>query len=79
MIQNGKMIFPNITLHLNELNLCSQHQNQLIYNLFDHIKSFENKLLQWEIQLRKNNTTHFPCLSKYNVTLTKKYAERSNF
>jgi hypothetical protein len=65
----------DITLQLNELNLRLQRQNQLIHNLFDHIKSFENKLLLWEIQLRKNNTTHFPCLSKYNVTSTEKYAE----
>jgi 17beta-estradiol 17-dehydrogenase/3beta-hydroxysteroid 3-dehydrogenase/mitotic-spindle organizing protein 1 len=29
----------------------------------------------WEIKLRKNNITHFSCLSKYNVTSTEKYAE----
>jgi len=29
----------------------------------------------WKIQLKKNNTTHFPYLSKYNVTSTEKYVE----
>jgi hypothetical protein len=73
-VKNDFTYLTDITLHLNELNLRLQRQNQLIHNLFYHIKSFENKLLLWEIQLRKNNTTHFPCLSKYNVTSTEKYA-----
>jgi len=61
----------DITFQLNELNLCMQCQNQLIHNLFNHIKSFINKLQLWEIQLIKNNKTHFRCLSKYNVTSAK--------
>jgi len=74
--KNDFAYLTDITLHLNELNLRLQPQNQLIHNLFDHIiKAFENKLLLWEIQLKKNNTTHFPCMSKYNVTSTEKYAE----
>lgn len=35
----------DIKLHVNELYLCSKRQNQLIHYLFEHIKSFENKLL----------------------------------
>ncbi|XP_060881678.1 general transcription factor II-I repeat domain-containing protein 2B-like [Metopolophium dirhodum] len=73
--KNDFAYLTDITLHLNELNLRLQRQNQLIHNLFDHIKAFENKLMLWEIQLKKNNTAHFPCMSKYNVTSTEKYAE----
>jgi hypothetical protein len=74
-LKNDFAYLTDITLHLNELNLRLQRQNQLIHHLFGHIKSFENKLLLWEIQLGKNNTTHFQCLSKYNVTSKEKYAE----
>lgn len=41
----------DITLHLNDLNLRLQCQNQLIHNLFDNVKSFESKLQLWEMQL----------------------------
>jgi len=51
--KNDFAYLKNITLHLNELNLRLQRQNQLIHNLFDHITAFENKLMLWEIQLKK--------------------------
>jgi len=49
--KNDFAYITDIILHLNELNLRLQRRNQLIHNLFDHIKSFENKLLLWEILL----------------------------
>jgi len=37
---NDIVYLADITLHLYELNLSLQWQNQLIYNLFNHIKYF---------------------------------------
>lgn len=74
MILNGKMILRISrilgTLQLNDLNLRLPHQNQLIHNLFDHIESFENKLMLYNVgnPTKKMYKTHFPCLLKYNVT-----------
>jgi hypothetical protein len=37
------------------------------------MKSFQNKLRLWEIQLRKNDFTHFQTLSQCEVTNAQKY------
>jgi hypothetical protein len=47
------------TQHLNDLNLHLQGRNQLVNNIFAHVKAFEVKLRLWEIQLTKQNTAHF--------------------
>jgi hypothetical protein len=58
----------HISLHLSDLNIRLQGKNQFIHNLHDQIKSFQNKLRLWEIQLQKNDFTHFPTLSQCKVT-----------
>jgi len=62
-MKNVKIIWNvqmNLSIsHCNELNFRLQCQNELIHNLFNHIKSFENKILLWKIQLNNINTIHF--------------------
>lgn len=54
----------DITSHLNDLNIKLQGKDQLVTNLFDHIRTFQTKLLLWENQISKGNTVHFPCLTE---------------
>jgi hypothetical protein len=56
----------DMTQHLNNLNLQLQRRNQLLNDIFAHVKAFEVKLRLWEIQLTqltKQNTAHFPTLN----------------
>jgi hypothetical protein len=41
----------DISLHLKNLNLRLQGRDNLVHNLFDHIKSFDTKFQVWELQL----------------------------
>jgi hypothetical protein len=43
----------DMSLHLSDLNIRLQGKNQFIHNLYDEIKSFQNKLPLWEIHLQK--------------------------
>lgn len=69
----------DITNHLNDLNTKLQGQDQLIHNLYDHIKGFQTKLKLWESQLSKNITVHFPnltdCITEANLANMKKFNE----
>ena len=70
----------DITTHLNELNTKLQGKNQLVTQLYEHIKAFQLKLRLWERQLLENKASHFPCLNKLTVNGTatinlSKYAE----
>ena len=56
----------DVTTHLNELNTKLQTQGQLAHELYGHVRSFQNKLVLWESQLREGNTYHFPTLAKHN-------------
>jgi hypothetical protein len=47
------------TQHLNDLNLQLQRRNQLVNDIFAHVKAFEVKLRSWEIHLTKPNTANF--------------------
>jgi hypothetical protein len=63
----------DITLLLNNLNLQLYGRDNLVHNLFDHIKSFDNKIQVWKLQLSEGNFTHFPSLSECMDTVTAKY------
>ncbi|KAK1342073.1 hypothetical protein QTO34_016826 [Cnephaeus nilssonii] len=52
----------NLTEYLSELNVKLQGPNQLLSSLLSNVKSFEAKLRLWEVQLKRNNTVHFPTL-----------------
>ncbi|KAG0433364.1 General transcription factor II-I repeat domain-containing protein 2A [Dictyocoela muelleri] len=55
----------DVTSYLNELNLKLQRHDQLIHELYGHVKAFCNKLCLLEIQIRAKNCHHFPTLSKH--------------
>ena len=55
----------DITTHLNELNTKIQGKNQIVTQLYEHIKAFRLKLRLWERQLLENKASHFPCLNKF--------------
>ena len=62
-----------ISLLLNNLYLRLQSRDNLVHNLFDHIRSLDNKLQVWKLQLWKGNFTHFSSLSECMATVTVKY------
>lgn len=65
-----------LTLQLNELNFKLQTQEQLVHELYGHVKAFQNKLRLWESQLRTGNTYHFPTLANHNLNMDS-FAEKS--
>nr|WPK86729.1 NLRC3-like protein 86 [Sebastes schlegelii] len=54
----------DLTGHLNTLNKSLQGQDQLVPQLYTHIKAFCVKLRLFETQLRNFNVAHFPMLSE---------------
>lgn len=52
----------NIVEKLNQLNISLQGKDNLIIDMFNHIKAFQKKLLLFESQLKNNNVQHFPLL-----------------
>lgn len=70
----------DITNHLNNLNTALQGKDQLVNNLYDHVKAFQAKLKLWENQLSKSNTVHFSslteCKTHENLEKVKKYTEQ---
>jgi hypothetical protein len=50
-----------------------QGKNQLLHNLYDHIKAFQNILSLWKIQVQNTDFTDFLALSQSKVTTTDKY------
>lgn len=49
--------------HLNNLNINLQGKDNMIVNLYDHIKSFLDKLKMWMYQIENNDLYHFPSLN----------------
>lgn len=61
--------------HLNELNLKLQKQGQLVNELYNHLKAFQNKLRLWETQMRSGSCYHFQTLSSQKNFDYTQYAE----
>lgn len=53
---------------MNELNLRLQGENQLLPDLYTNIKSFRQKVLLFQLQLRKNRFTHFKTYEIFSCT-----------
>jgi hypothetical protein len=53
----------DMTQHLYDFNLQLQGINPLVNDIFAQVKASEVKLRLWEIQLTKQNTSHFPTLN----------------
>jgi len=49
---------------LNQLNISLQGKDNLIIDSFNHINTFQKKLLLFEFQLKNNNVQHFPLLNE---------------
>lgn len=54
----------DILKYINEINIKLQGKNQLIPNMWSHIKSFEIKLKLLRSHIEKNELTHFPNCKK---------------
>jgi hypothetical protein len=52
----------DITEHLNDLNTKLQGKDQIITQMYDHIKSFKVKLSLWNKQISTGNFSHFNTL-----------------
>ncbi|XP_076135597.1 general transcription factor II-I repeat domain-containing protein 2, partial [Alosa pseudoharengus] len=50
----------DITSHLNVLNLQLQGWGHVISDMYSTVKAFKTKLSLWEMQMRKENLSHFP-------------------
>ncbi|XP_074498631.1 general transcription factor II-I repeat domain-containing protein 2-like [Sebastes fasciatus] len=57
----------DLTGHLNTLNKSLQGKDQLVPQLYAHMKAFCVKLRLFETQLRNFNVAHFPTLSEVKV------------
>ncbi|XP_063820200.1 general transcription factor II-I repeat domain-containing protein 2-like [Pseudophryne corroboree] len=66
----------DISLHMNDLNTRLQSKDQLVHTLFDHIKTFVEKLKLWEAQLTKKDFTHFKLLGESNCLSPGDYATK---
>ena len=64
----------DISQHLSELNKKLQRLNQLLNVMLAKVKSFETKLALWKVQLRNNDTTHFPTLQEQKPPTTAEHA-----
>nr|KAF6492378.1 hypothetical protein HJG59_009583 [Molossus molossus] len=64
----------DITKSLSELNVKLQGPNQLLSSLLSNVKSCEAKLRLWKVQLKRNNTVHFPTLEGQKPTMILEYA-----
>ena len=52
----------DVTQHLAQLNGQLQGRNQLTNKMFEHITSFQRKLVLFKDQFSNSVFTHFPCL-----------------
>ncbi|KAK2812118.1 hypothetical protein Q5P01_000071 [Channa striata] len=50
----------DITSHLNVMNLQLQGWGRVISDMYNTVKEFKTKLSLWEMQMRKENLSHFP-------------------
>ncbi|GFS39833.1 general transcription factor II-I repeat domain-containing protein 2B [Trichonephila inaurata madagascariensis] len=58
----------NLTNHMNELNLRLQGENQFLPDLYTNIKSFRQKIILFQSQLRKKCFTHFKTCEIFSHT-----------
>uniref|UniRef100_A0A671KZD1 SPIN-DOC-like zinc-finger domain-containing protein n=1 Tax=Sinocyclocheilus anshuiensis TaxID=1608454 RepID=A0A671KZD1_9TELE len=57
----------DVTELLNVLNVQLQGKDQIITQLFDHVKAFKQKLLLLRRRLSAGNLAHFPCLREVGM------------
>lgn len=57
-LRNGEW-FTDLTKRMNDLNLKLQGENQLLPDLYTHVKSFRQKIALFQSQLNKVCFTHF--------------------
>ncbi len=60
----------DLTSHLNALNKSLQGKDQLISEMYAHLKSFSVKLRLFERQISDRNAVHFPSLSEIISSLS---------
>ncbi|GBP05056.1 General transcription factor II-I repeat domain-containing protein 2A [Eumeta japonica] len=65
----------DLTGYLNDFNLKLQKQGQLVNDFYSHLKSFQNKIRLWEIQMLSGNSYHFTTSSAYENIAYARYAE----
>ncbi|GBP94355.1 General transcription factor II-I repeat domain-containing protein 2B [Eumeta japonica] len=65
----------DLTGYLNDLNLKLQKQEQLVNNLYSHLKAFQNKIRSWEAQMLSGNSYNFTTRSAYENIAYAQYAE----
>ena len=68
----------DITHHVNELNVKLQGRNQIMTQMYDHVKSFKVRLGLWIKQLHEGNMIHFSTLKllgKVEPRCLKEYAD----
>lgn len=71
MQQSSDLAFlVDLTSHLNALNKSLQGKDQLISEMFAHLKSFAVKLRLFERQISDHNAVHFPSLSEIISSLS---------
>ena len=76
--QCSHAFLTDITYHMNELNVKLQGRNQIITQMYDHMKSFKVKLGLWIKQLHAENMIHFSTLKslgKVEPKCLKEYAD----
>ena len=73
------LFLVNITTHLNDLNSRLQIKEQLVNDLYEFIKSFQNKHKLWKNQILNKNLYHFPTLATYSVVDFKSFPEELQY
>lgn len=70
--------FTDLLSHINKLNVKLQGRNQLIHDIWGHIRGFKMQLVLFSKQLAKKDLTHFPRLKTIAVMedKLKSYEER---
>ncbi|GBP43614.1 hypothetical protein EVAR_32180_1 [Eumeta japonica] len=61
--------------YLDDLNLKLQKQEQLVNDLYNHLKVFQHKIRLWEAQTLSGNSYHSTALSAYENVAYAQYAE----
>lgn len=60
-------LLVDLTQHLNSLNKSLQGKDQLVPQMYTHVKAFSVKLRLFEAQMGNFNTAHFPTLSEVYI------------
>jgi len=67
-------LLMDFIIHLNELKMCLQGENQLLCAMFQTITAFKMKLKLWQAQVTANNFMRFNILAKHSPVNSEKYA-----